>query len=158
MKKKDVEKKIKKEVSKMKKQVKENIPKKIEKCECTNEKEFYICTKTFTFDSAHFLPEYVGKCGILHGHTWEIQISIYGEKLNDKKMLIDFNEIKFYVDQLQEMLDHKVLNDVIEEPTAENIAKYIYDYMSGKLKGNMCKVYSVVVKETPTNQVTYTKF
>jgi 6-pyruvoyltetrahydropterin/6-carboxytetrahydropterin synthase len=56
------------------------------------------------FDSAHKLENYLGKCSHLHGHTWLIKISIDGIT-NDNGFIIDFNEIKRFIDRY----DHKVL-------------------------------------------------
>ena len=74
------------------------------------------------FDSAHWLPDYDGACGNLHGHTWKVAVIIEGEP-NDKGMVVDFREVK----QIINVLDHRCLNDIIPNPTAENIALWLLD-------------------------------
>lgn len=77
------------------------------------------------FDAAHYLPNYPGKCANLHGHTYRTIIEIEGE-INEKTgMLIDFTTLKKEVHRIIDKLDHTLLNNIIPNPTAENIAKWI---------------------------------
>lgn len=46
------------------------------------------------FDAAHFLRGYTGKCAKVHGHTWQVEIRVQGEKLNECGMLVDFAFLK----------------------------------------------------------------
>lgn len=82
--------------------------------------------------SAHFLRGYPGKCKDLHGHTWKVEVFLQKEELNDIGMVEDFAVLKKNFKQFLEQLDHKCLNDLdyFKEinPTAENIAKYIFDH------------------------------
>lgn len=86
---------------------------------------------TCTFDAAHFLPDYNGKCANLHGHTWKVEAVISGEVENDN--LIDFGLFKLILNKVVGNLDHSLLNDTITVPTAENIAQYIWDGLSYNL-------------------------
>jgi len=87
--------------------------------------------------SAHFLRGYPGKCKDMHGHTWKIEIFIRGESLNDIGMVEDFSVLKKKFKTFLEPLDHTCLNDIEYfkdvNPTAENIAKYIYDQFSPEI-------------------------
>lgn len=77
------------------------------------------------FDSAHFIESHPGKCANLHGHTWKVGVWVKGDsELRDKTgILWDFGNLK----TITEDLDHKNLNNILSDnPTAENIAMYIY--------------------------------
>ncbi|MCA9402628.1 MAG: 6-carboxytetrahydropterin synthase QueD [Candidatus Omnitrophica bacterium] len=81
--------------------------------------------------SAHFLRGYPGKCKDMHGHTWKVEVFLAANELNELGMVEDFAILKRkFKDYLAE-LDHKCLNDLAYfqavNPTAENIAKYIYE-------------------------------
>lgn len=83
------------------------------------------------FDAAHYLRNYQGKCARLHGHRWDVEICVEGERLDRSGMLVDFGEMKRAVSLVLDQLDHQLLNDVPEfqeekNPTAENIAGYLY--------------------------------
>ena len=71
------------------------------------------------FDAAHYLLGYKGKCANLHGHRWVVEITITGDKNEETGMLVDFAEIKEAID----CYDHKSLNEIFSNPTAENIAE-----------------------------------
>ena len=86
-----------------------------------------IVSKSMTFDAAHFLPFYKGKCSNLHGHSWTIEFAVKGEVDKQTGMVIDFTDIKSFLDCVKEELDHTLLNDIIPNPTAENICYYIKD-------------------------------
>lgn len=112
-------------------------------------------TKEFTFDSAHFLINYNGKCANLHGHTYKLQITVFG-RLNEQGMVIDFNELKRVVsEKIIDDLDHKVINDVFPyNPTAENMVIHIFDVVKDYLlKNYKNKVFIEKVRlyETPTS-------
>lgn len=85
----------------------------------------YFLKKRIQVAGAHKLPNYPGKCKKLHGHNWIVVVycACDDDKLNDHDMVIDFSEIKKIVNEL----DHEFFNDFIENPTAENLAKYFCD-------------------------------
>lgn len=82
------------------------------------------------FSSAHFLRDYDGQCKNLHGHTWKIAVTIQSNQLNDIGVATDFVELKKQLNVILSRLDHTCLNDIdffqTHNPTAENLAKYIY--------------------------------
>jgi len=93
-----------------------------------------IVCKRFKIDAAHFLPNYNGKCKDLHGHCWRVEIGIKGFVNPETGMVVDFNELKAIVeDEIVEKLDHKLLNDIIDNPTAERIAVWIYMGINRKI-------------------------
>ncbi len=90
------------------------------------------------FDAAHFLRGYPGKCANIHGHRWKVAIRLTGSELNDLGILVDFMDVKQLLKEVTEIFDHKLINDVPPfdrlNPTAENIAKMIFDEMKARLQ------------------------
>lgn len=136
----------------------------------------YSLKTSASFDSAHFLSGYNGKCANIHGHRWVAEVIVGGEilqKSGEKRgMIIDFGDFKRDVRALANSLDHaliyekgslrdKTLEALKEEgfrlievdfrPTAENFAEYFYKQLSEKFSS----VRSVTVYETPENCATY---
>ncbi|OGJ44115.1 6-carboxytetrahydropterin synthase QueD [Candidatus Peregrinibacteria bacterium RIFOXYA12_FULL_33_12] len=96
-----------------------------------------LVTKEFKFSAAHFLTQYHGQCEYLHGHNYRLQVTIQGPKFKNG-MVVDFGILKKVVkEKVIDKLDHKNLNDFLKNPSAENIAVWIW----GKLKdfGNLLK-------------------
>ncbi|MFH0819016.1 MAG: 6-carboxytetrahydropterin synthase QueD [Patescibacteria group bacterium] len=88
---------------------------------------------TFKFAASHFLPNYNGQCENLHGHNYKIIITVSGEVKKDG-LVVDFKEIKRIVnEQAINNLDHKHLNDIIENPSSENIAIWIWNQVKNNL-------------------------
>jgi 6-pyruvoyltetrahydropterin/6-carboxytetrahydropterin synthase len=82
--------------------------------------------KKFSFSSAHFLPNYVGKCKQMHGHTYYLEVSMDGKVDPDTGMIIDFAQLEHIVkSKALDYIDHKTLNDIIDNPTAENTIVWI---------------------------------
>lgn len=81
-----------------------------------------------SFASAHFLPGYVGKCKNMHGHLWRIVVEFGPYDTRDGVgIAVDFHDLKNFVRDLCEELDHRLLNDIISKPTAENIVEWFHD-------------------------------
>jgi len=107
---------------------------------------FMIISRTFKFDSAHKLPFYEGKCKNLHGHTFKLIVSLEGNIENKSGMIMDFNEVKKIVEQkVLSKLDHAYLNDIIENPTCENILMWIREQLKQEKK---LKLKKLVLCET----------
>jgi len=88
--------------------------------------------KIYEFESAHYLPNHKGKCKNLHGHQWKVEVVVKGfittvETSPEWGMLIDFGELDNIVDPIIDEFDHKVLNDLLPNPTAENITLKLVD-------------------------------
>ena len=112
-----------------------------------------LITKEFTFDSAHFLTNYHGKCEKMHGHTYKMHVTIRGEVKGDG-MVYDFVELKKLVrNKVVDKLDHALLNDFIKNPSAENIAIWAWKQLKDNIKG--ADLYEVKIWETSTSFVTY---
>lgn len=107
-------------------------------------------SKEFTFDAAHFLTKYHGKCENLHGHTYRLRVTVRGE-IQEDGMVVDFLELKKIVkEKILDKFDHRNLNDFFENPTAELAAKFIWDELKPELN-----LYEVVLWETENSFVTY---
>ncbi|WP_456400852.1 6-carboxytetrahydropterin synthase QueD [Mesoaciditoga sp.] len=115
----------------------------------------FFISKEFKFDAAHNLIRYHGKCERLHGHTYRLRVTLRG-KQNEDGMIYDFVELKRIVsERVISKLDHSYINDLIEQPTAENIAIWIWNQIFGVLNGENHKLYEVRVWETENSFVTY---
>lgn len=107
------------------------------------------------FDSAHKLENYEGECARLHGHRWEVEVSICSEELDETGFVIDFKDVK---EQLKDILpDHRYLNEEYEfNPTAENISRHIYEELRERLDiREGAWIDSITVWESPNSSVTY---
>ena len=113
-------------------------------------------TKKFSFDAAHKLLKHAGKCKNLHGHTYCLEVSVTGKMDSKTGMIIDFGILKKIVNDLVlEKLDHEYLNDLINNPTAENMIKWIWRTLSKALKKHNIALYKIKLWETPTACVVY---
>jgi len=109
--------------------------------------------KDFTFDAAHRLDHYHGKCEALHGHTYRLQITLKGIP-DSEDMVMDFVQLKRLVNEKAVgILDHAFLNDIIPQPTAENIALWIWEQLAEHLEAENRSLYSVQVWETADSSV-----
>jgi len=111
----------------------------------------YRVTREIRFCYGHRLLHYDGKCKHLHGHNGRAVISLEAPQLDPLGMVMDFSHIKEVVTSwIDQTLDHKMLlhqDDPVlpflrqlgepvyvlqVNPTAENIARLIYDYAIGQ--------------------------
>ena len=110
------------------------------------------------FSSAHQLRGYPGECREVHGHNFKVKISVQTQEFKNLGFGIDFRELKQILKDVLKKLDHCNLNELPEfkkiNPTAENIAKYIWDSLSPKIKEPI-KLKEVQVWESDTNSVIY---
>ena len=90
--------------------------------------------KRASFDAAHFLPNHPGKCANMHGHHWVVEIGIEGLVDEKSGMVTDFKNVKTLLSPIIEGFDHQVLNEFLDQPTAENIAQYIFGIVRGNLE------------------------
>ena len=106
-----------------------------------------IVFKTFRFEAAHYLPlvPLDHPCARMHGHSYTVTVECEGSVREDG-MVIDFAEISNVVRPLVATLDHQMLNEVIDNPTAENIAQWFADQLNCVLP-----LRSIRVQETETS-------
>lgn len=114
-------------------------------------------SKEFVFDAAHNLIHYHGKCEKLHGHTYRLKITLEGQP-DAEGMIMDFIELsKIVKENIISILDHSYINDIISQPSAENIALWVWDKIENLVKRENCSLYEVHVWETATSCVTLRK-
>jgi len=108
-----------------------------------------LVVKRTSFDAAHFLPKYEGKCKNMHGHRWTVELGVEGPVNPWTGMVVDFTELKYFLKvKVVEVFDHKVVNDVVENPTAENIVAYIGEAWENWLRKGYQELALVRVWET----------
>jgi 6-pyruvoyltetrahydropterin/6-carboxytetrahydropterin synthase len=112
--------------------------------------------KEFRFEAAHRLPTAPEghKCGRLHGHSYKVEVHVRGPVDPDAGWVMDFADIAQVFKPLRERLDHYYLNEIegLENPTSENLARWIWDRLYPGLPG----LSKVVVRETCTSGCIYT--
>jgi 6-pyruvoyltetrahydropterin/6-carboxytetrahydropterin synthase len=106
----------------------------------------------FYFAAAHRLPRYEGPCFRMHGHNYRMFVSVEGEVDPRSGMVADFGRIKELVtEHVLSRADHRTLNDVLENPTAENIARWAFEALAPHLPN----LVEVRLYEVPDCCVTY---
>lgn len=114
-----------------------------------------ILIKEFKFDTAHNVIKCRGKCEILHGNTYKLVVKLKGEP-DAEGIIFDFLELKKIVyENVIKNLDHANINEIIEQPTAENIAKYAWNRLEKRLNTEGCRLYEIEVWETKSSGVIY---
>jgi len=87
-----------------------------------------IVRRRFDFEAAHRLPHHPGKCRELHGHSYLLVVSVDLPVDPESGMAIDFADLKRTVNQaVISKMDHRYINDFIENPTAEVMVRWIWD-------------------------------
>lgn len=111
--------------------------------------------KKFSFDAAHYLPSYEGKCERLHGHTYRLTVMLEG--VPDREgMVFDFIKLKRIVTEtIIEKFDHSCLNDLLPCPSAENIAVYIWRELEPLVATDHSRLSEIEVWETKTSGCRY---
>lgn len=113
------------------------------------------------FGSAHSLRHYPGDCARLHGHNWKVEVEVVSHMLNELGIAIDFKAVKQAARDVCGELDHRYLNEIPPfdtlNPTAENIAGYLYQRIGEKLNSEHVQVYAITLWETDNACVRYTE-
>jgi len=114
----------------------------------------YKINKQFSFSASHILEGLPQDhpCTRLHGHNYVITVHLKSAVLDEKGFVKDYRELNFVKEYIDNHLDHRHLNEVFElNPTAENIAKQLYDIFKEKLP----QLYAIEVSETPKTTAIY---
>ena len=119
----------------------------------------YEVTIIKSFAAAHLLADIGGKCEALHGHNFKVETTVAAEKLNSIGILVDFRFLKEVLGEVLEEIDHKYLNELTDfagiNPSAETIAKYIFDKMDARVKIAGVHMVRVKIWESENAAVTY---
>jgi len=114
----------------------------------------YTITKQFSFSASHVLehlPE-GHPCAKLHGHNYEVELVLEGLELDESGFVRDYRDLALFRTFVDEKLDHRHLNDVVDGPTsAENLARFLYEFA----RGLWPEVAAVRVSETPKTWAEY---
>ncbi len=98
-----------------------------------------------SFSAAHRLPHYQGPCHDLHGHTWKVVFVLEGP-IGPDGMVCDFKVVKKLLDD--NLPDHQFLNDLVENPTAENLTQYLFDKIAPQLAAKGLTLKSIELWES----------
>jgi len=119
----------------------------------------YRLTVKRRFSAAHHLRDYEGKCAQLHGHNYNVEITVQGDKLDDAGMLIDFAKLKQICDQVLDRYDHVYLNELPEfaqaNATSENLVATIFERIAELLSDLHVRLFEVKLYETEDSATIY---
>jgi len=120
----------------------------------------YALTVRTSFAAAHRLRGYDGNCERLHGHNWQVDVTVESELLDDRGIALDFRTVKSAVNDLLAALDHRYLNEVSPfdrlNPSSENLARYLFEEMEKKIPAP-ARVARVTVWESEDARAEYTR-
>jgi 6-pyruvoyltetrahydropterin/6-carboxytetrahydropterin synthase len=123
------------------------------------EEPLYEIKIVTSFAAAHNLRNFRGKCENLHGHNWKIEVVMRGRQLDESGMLVDFGVVKQITRDALSEIDHRYLNDLEffkeNNPSSENIARYLFERLAQKLDTARRCVYSVSAWESADACATY---
>jgi 6-pyruvoyltetrahydropterin/6-carboxytetrahydropterin synthase len=111
------------------------------------------------FSAAHRLANFYGKCEALHGHNWKVEVFLLGERLDEAGLVRDFGVVKARTREVLAELDHHYLNELPafqhQNPSSENLARYLYERLGAVLNGEGVRVSRVSVWESATSCASY---
>ncbi|MDH3283492.1 MAG: 6-carboxytetrahydropterin synthase QueD [Acidobacteriota bacterium] len=112
-----------------------------------------ILAREYRFEASHVLPRHPGRCRFLHGHSYRFVVKVCGSIDPEQGMVIDFGDLDTAVERhVLERVDHQHLNDLLENPTAEWIAIWIWREMNQNVEG----LVSIELFEVEGASVLYT--
>ena len=118
----------------------------------------YTLSVETMISTAHRLRDYDGPCARIHGHNWKIRLEVKATVTDDKGIVLDFTTLEQNLQQVTSSYDHQLINDVspfdVLNPTAENLAKHIYDQVE-KLLPAQIRMKKISVWETDRYMVSY---
>ena len=111
----------------------------------------YEITVKTTFSAAHRLKGYDGKFENLHGHNWIAIVTVQADKLDSMEVGIDFVKLKRKIEEILSQLDYKTINDVSpfdeKNPSAENIAHWLFKLLKTDINSGTVRIHRVEIKE-----------
>jgi 6-pyruvoyltetrahydropterin/6-carboxytetrahydropterin synthase len=119
----------------------------------------YRIAKRFGFSASHVLDGLGDDhpCSRLHGHNYEVEVIGETEALDERGFVVDFQELGGVKRLIDDRLDHRHLNDVLEgQPSAEVLASFVYDWCRANLDDVVArKIVAIRVWETPRAYAEY---
>ena len=107
------------------------------------------------FEAAHRLPHVPEghKCARLHGHSFRVEVHVEGPVDPERGWVLDFADVRAACAPLRDQLDHRYLNEIdgLENPTSENVARWIWARLAPAVPG----LSAIVVRETCTSGCVY---
>lgn len=98
-------------------------------------------TKIFRFAAGHHLPGHTRLCQYSHGHEWKLEVTVTDYVNPVTNMVIDFSDLKAIVNKnIIDILDHNYINDIIWNPTAENLCAWIFEELIASGLSNVSRV------------------
>jgi len=121
---------------------------------------YHLTIKTH-FAAAHRLVNYQGDCENLHGHNWNVEVTVSARELDTAGLGIDFKILKHHTKELLGELDHKYLNDLPAfsqiSPSSEQIARFLFDRLCAQLNNANVHLERVTVWESDFACASYTR-
>ena len=121
---------------------------------------YHLTIKTH-FAAAHRLVNYQGDCENLHGHNWNVEVTVSARELDTAGLGIDFKILKRHTKELLGELDHKYLNDLPAfsqiSPSSEQIARFLFHRLSAQLDSANVYLERVTVWESEFACASYTR-
>lgn len=112
-----------------------------------------------SFSAAHRIKGHRGGCANLHGHNWDVEVLIRGDKLDKTGFVVDFKVVKKAMREIMDGLDHADLNALPpfrkSNPTSEHLAAHIFRKAAARLDCPRYRVSGVRVAESPGTSVLY---
>ncbi len=119
----------------------------------------YALTVRDHFDAAHSLRGYDGECSRLHGHTWDVEVTVEGSDLDAIGILYDFKQLKADLRTALDAFDHRYLDEIppfdAMNATAENLAREVHARVAGTVTGKGLVLSEVTVWESPVARIVY---
>ncbi len=114
-----------------------------------------LIRREFRFSAAHRIRLDGRKCENLHGHNYRLIVTLTGTP-DERGLIIDFAHIKEIVEkEVISKIDHVYLNDLLEQPTLENLAVWIWERLKKTLEGPNYSLYEIEIFETPNCSILY---
>jgi 6-pyruvoyltetrahydropterin/6-carboxytetrahydropterin synthase len=118
----------------------------------------YVLTVRDHFDAAHSLRGYAGECSRLHGHTWDVEVSVEGRDLDGVGILYDFKRLKAELRAVLDDYDHRNLDETGPfdgmNATAENLARTVFERLAPVVDQGV-RLTEVAVWESPIARLVY---
>ena len=113
------------------------------------------------FSASHQIKGYKGSCARMHGHNWKVRAYVRSNELDKLGLVIDFRVLKKIVQEVISPFDHNVINEhpdfANQNPSSENIARWIFHKLKDKLKSPRYWLYAVEIFESESSGLFYTE-